>query len=347
MSARAFAANNRSGVSTTSVVVALVVTAAIAVAVYSALRTKTTGKAGNRLGKEFQADVSSVRRIDPNLFRYEQAGQFETGSDRVYAIAVGPDDGIYVAGDRAIRVFDRGGKQVGRTDTAGEVRCLAVAADGTIYAGARDRVQVYAQGKAPAKSWEALGGKAIVTGIAVAGDDVFVAVVGPRTGAVLRYEAPGKLLGRIGPKDANGNVTSFLIPSAYFDVAVAPDGLLRVAHTGKRNIEAYTFDGDREFAWGQSCAGIEGFSGCCNPAHIAVLPDGSIVTSEKGLLRCVKVYHPDGPDDAEGKLEGVVLAGRPEKPGPAWDVATDSGGRILVLDRQRRTVRIFVRKESK
>ena len=58
---------------------------------------------------------------------------------------------------------------------------------------------------------------------------------------------------------------------------------------GRHKIEAYTFDGELETSWGTPATTIGGFSGCCNPTHIAMLPDGSFVTSEKGLAR-VKVY---------------------------------------------------------
>ena len=74
---------------------------------------------------------------------------------------------------------------------------------------------------------------------------------------------------------------------------MAPDGLLRVVNPGMHRIEAYTPDGDLESFWGRRVDGIEGFCGCCNPANIAILPDGRIVTAEKGIPR-VKVYHGRG-----------------------------------------------------
>ena len=88
-------------------------------------------------------------------------------------------------------------------------------------------------------------------------------------------------------------------------------------------------------SWGTPSYALEGFSGCCNPAHLAVLPDGRFVTSEKGLAR-VKVY------DDQGRFETAVVA--PDQldteAGPC-DVAVDGTGRILVLDPGRGVVRIF------
>ena len=132
------------------------------------------------------------------------------------------------------------------------------------------------------------------------------------------------------------------MPSPYFDLAMAPDGLLRVADTGRRKIEAYPPDGDLELSWGESSAGIEGFAGCCNPVNFAIRPAGGFVTAEKGITR-VKVY------DEAGAFEGVVAA--PDRftgasDAAALDVAVDSRGRVLVLDPDRGTVRVFLRKKT-
>ena len=117
-----------------------------------------------------------------------------------------------------------------------------------------------------------------------------------------------------------------------------PDGLLRINNTGRHRIEAYTVDGDFELAWGEATAAIHGFCGCCNPIALALLPDGRTVTCEKGLPR-VKVYR------ADGTFESVVAGSESfaenlrQCPNPGdctrggLDVAVDSRGRILVLDR--------------
>ena len=114
---------------------------------------------------------------------------------------------------------------------------------------------------------------------------------------------------------------------------------------------AYTIDGDREWDWGKTGVGIEGFSGCCNPVALAVLPDGGFVTAEKGLVRA-KVY------DADGEFVGVVAG--PEQLGwigpmrvcktpeeckaKGFDIAVDDQGRIYILDTVRNIVRIFEKK---
>ena len=83
---------------------------------------------------------------------------------------------------------------------------------------------------------------------------------------------------------------------------------------------------------------LEGFSGCCNPSNIAMLSDGSFVTSEKGIER-VKIHTPSGefktvvasPDMFEEGTRGI-------------DLAVDSKDRIYVLDPVKKLIRIFEKK---
>ena len=85
---------------------------------------------------------------------------------------------------------------------------------------------------------------------------------------------------------------------------------------------------------------VDGFSGCCNPSHAAVLQDGSFVTAEKGLVR-VKIHNRAG--------EFVCLVAAPDqfdKGTVGLDLAVDSNGRIHVLDPKRKQVRIFEKMED-
>ena len=133
-------------------------------------------------------------------------------------------------------------------------------------------------------------------------------------------------------------IPGFIVPSPYFDVAVAPDGLLRVVNPGAHRVEAYTFDGHLELSWGKRGMGIGDFCGCCNPSNIAILPDGRVVTAEKGIPR-VKVYSASGSSSAwwPGRKCWRPTSRPPSKPATSSrlhpvDLAVDSRARILVLD---------------
>ena len=131
-----------------------------------------------------------------------------------------------------------------------------------------------------------------------------------------------------------------IIPSPYFDVAVDPDSFLWAVNTGRHSLENYTVDGDLRSSWGEYSMTIEGFCGCCNPTHIAIMNNGKFVTSEKGIAR-VKVYN------GLGELDSVVAGPKQFNEGTVGlDLAVDTEGRIYVLDPVRKSVRIFEKIES-
>jgi len=292
--------------------------------------------------------------VDPALIQYREAGKIRTRFRLLRGVAVDPDNRVFVAGDQAIRIFDEGGLFLGQIDLDAAPRCLTVSEEGVLYVGLRGHVEAYDLSGVPLARWQDLGSDAVLTSIAVSGEDVFVANAGQRE--ILRYKRSGKLQRRFGKKNPSRNVPGFVVPSPYFDLAVAPDGLLKVANPGRHRMESYTFDGDFELAWGEASMGIEGFCGCCNPVNFSMLPDGRIVTSEKGLPR-IKVYEADGafsgvvaaPDDF--KANNLACCGSAEVSEPTGDVsscqtggidlATDSRGRVLALDPVEQVVRIF------
>ena len=190
----------------------------------------------------------------------------------------------------------------------------------------------------------------MLTSIAIDEKNVYLADAGNKV--VLRCDAEGRVINRIGRRDPARNVPGFVIPSPYFDVAMGPDGLLRAVNPGGHTIEAYTPEGDLELTWGKPGVGVETFCGCCNPVNMAVLPDGHLVTAEKGIPR-VKVYTATGrfvsvvaPPDV---LLPTATAATETRPGHALlvvDLAADSRGRILVLDPTARKLRIFEKKNE-
>ena len=341
--------NRITGTANIKIVIGVLITLAVVVAVVAVVRLDVLGSKGGGLGKEFKYDVDELARIDPNLILYEEsAGAIKTSFSNTHGIAVDSKGSVYVAGDKAIRIFAQSGDLLGEIKLDDMPRCLTVTADGTIYAGMKDHVEVYdAQGKKQA-SWDSLGKDAILTSVVVSEDNVLVADAGHRI--VIRYDTAGNIINKIGRKDSIRNIPGFVIPSPYFDVAMPRDGLLRVVNPGRLRIEAYTLDGDIEFWWGQPSAAVEGFCGCCNPVNIAVLPDGGFVTCEKGLVR-IKVYN------SEGTFVGVVAG--PEQFGAGgtskicmfpeecqtsgFDVAVDREGRIFVLDTVDNIVKVFTR----
>lgn len=344
--------NEPQGITKNQVLIGALIAIAVVVAILSVVLLDTTGRTGSGLSSAYDLDAERLARFDPNLILYEEVGPpLATGFDRSRAIAVDASGRLYLAGDKIVQVLRPTGAVERILTPSSEPYCVTVTPNGEIYVGLNDRIEVFGASGQRIASWESLGDRAMLTSIAVSGNDVFVADAGNKV--VWRYDADGTLINRIGARDPARNIPGLVVPSPHLDVAVAPDGLLRVVDPGRTRIDAYTFDGHLEFSWGQGGVAIENFCGCCNPANFAMLADGSYVTAEKGLIR-VKVYHPDGTfkgvvagsdqlveGGASRIFESVDDASR-----GAFDVAVDDADRIYVLDTIKNVVRIFQQKDD-
>ncbi|MFP4057018.1 MAG: hypothetical protein ACLF0G_09135 [Candidatus Brocadiia bacterium] len=313
--------------------IGLVIAGAVAVAVVVVLRADVTGRGGSGLGEDYQYDREEFAHVPPELIRYREARRVELAFDEPRGLALGPDGRLFVAGDRAIHVFDPAGQRVDEIALADVPRCLDLSPDGSLYVGMKDHVEVYTRDGTRRASWADRGSRAYITSVAAGADDVFVADAGNRE--VVRYDTRGEVIGVLGRKDPSKGVPGIVVRSYHLDVAIEPHGFLWVSNPGRRAMEAYSFRGYLETEWGTSAQTIEGFCGCCNPTDFAILPDGRFVTSEKGIPR-VKVY------TAAGELDAVVAAPHQfDKDVVGLDLEADPQGNILVLDPMARAVRVF------
>jgi DNA-binding beta-propeller fold protein YncE len=302
----------------------------------------------NKLGPEYSYDIEHYSKIAPALMLYRQVGPaLETGLKDSRAIAVHTDGTICAVGDDKVVIF--------RPDERKEIQLpqeptgMAFDHDGTMIAALTNHLVFLNADGTIRQTWKSPSDKALLTSIAADAENVYAAdAVGK---VVWRFSRTGKIINAIGRKDTARNIPGIVVPSPYFDIAMVSDGLLRVVNPGRHWIEAYTPAGDREWYWGKASVGIEGFSGCCNPVSLAVLPDGGFVTCEKGLIR-VKVYNAEGefvgvvagPDEL-GRTEIMRVCDTPEQCGQQrFDAAVDAAGRIYILDTLNHTIRIFEKK---
>ena len=297
-------------------------------------------------------DLQEAVAFDPALLQYQEITQFEVPAGEVNAVAVGPGDRIYVAGDRAVHVFGPDGQPLRKIGVTGRPTCLAVGGEshlepGRLYVGNGKQIEVFDAADQPLATWNGPSEKTIFTSLAAAAPGgLFAADAGERV--VLHFNEDGQVVGRIGQRDPDRDMPGFIVPSLHFDLALDSAGALFAVNPGARRVEMYTPDGDLDSFWGEESPTVSGFFGCCNPSHLALLPDGRFVTSEKGIPR-VKIY------DLAGDLECVVAGseqlglqvaalGDARSKGfeHIYDIAADSQGRVLVLDPVRKCVRVFV-----
>jgi DNA-binding beta-propeller fold protein YncE len=280
--------------------------------------------------------IAAALTVPPEMIIAKEAGRFSTGFRELRGLGVGPDDRICTVGDKALVILGSDGKQISKVDLSKTPRCVGVGPDGTIYVGFEDHIEVLDPQGAPKAVWEKPGPAPWITSIAATANEVYAADFGDKT--VIRYDTTGKILGRLGEAGPVAGTGKYEVPSPYFDVAVDPSNHPWVAHVGKQRLESYKDDGSLNTTWGKQGNNLQGFSGCCNPSHIAIRKDGSFITSEKGLVR-VKLYSPSG------ELLGVIAAAKEfEKGIHGLDLAVDSKDRILVLDPGTSTVRVYALK---
>ena len=283
-------------------------------------------------------DLKSLKPGDTASIMYAEVEQFSTGLAAIHGIACDKSDRIYICGDNGVEIFDRTGKLESGFAIQGTANCIHVDVNGLIYLGMQDHIELFDHNGKLIKKWESPGGDAVITSIAVSGKDLFIADAGNKV--VYHYDPQGTLIKKIGEKDPARGIPGFVIPSPYFDLGTDKSGELWVVNPGRHRFEKYNREGDLSSAWGESSMTMEGFCGCCNPSNFALMQDGSFVTSEKAIER-IKVYWPNGIFRCLVAGPGSFIEGT-----KGLDLAVDSKDRILVLDPEKKLVRVFTLKKA-
>lgn len=295
---------------------------------------------------EFAYDVSEFEKTDPKHLLYHPAGSFDTGFERVKRIAIAPGGVVVVAGDRSVKLLTASGTVQGEIKLERLPHCIHIVGPDELLIGMANYFAAYDfNGREKMRSPK-LGGETFLTAITAHDQMVYLADAGNRE-VLMCDRRTGEITGRFGRKDQPPGAPGFVVPSPYFDLAVGA-GRLHIANPGRLRVESYTLDGRFESAWGAAGMAIDRFCGCCNPVYFALAPDGSFITSEKGLAR-VNVYSPGGvfqgavagPETLVDDKELAKRACADCRLGGGFDVARDETGRVFVLDPFRKTVRIF------
>jgi len=280
----------------------------------------------------YEYNVDEYRKVDDSLLiQYNEIQNLKLDSSLFHGIAFS-DNKIYILGNGYLQVITPDGKQLMMKELNNPPRCIAVSSD-RIFIGYVDHIASYDMNGELLASWDTLGNQSLLTALAVKDDLLFAADAGKRR--VLRYKTSGELLGQFEGKSDSGQVHGFIIPSACFDLAFGPDGELWVVNPGKHALENYSYEGDLKGFWENASFDLAGFSGCCNPSHIAIMPDGSFVTSEKGIVR-IKIHKPSG--------ELLCVVAPPSGFGDAFkapDLVVTPEGIIYALDFDNFVIRVY------
>jgi sugar lactone lactonase YvrE len=290
---------------------------------------------GNRSANKFELDLDEYKNVDPALIGYKEVRNYNISAGSPAAVACRGEK-IYVVADNFLQTFNLEGNQLLKVTLPYEPACIDIAEDGQMVIGFSNRIGFFNENAELIWMGDTLGFRAIVTAVAVRNQLIFIADAGNRL--VHRYDISGKYIDHFEGKTGEQDSIGFIVPSGYFDLKINQEGELWVVNPGRHAFENYTYEGQLRSFWENSSARIEGFSGCCNPAHIAFLPDGSFVTSEKLIVR-IKIHKPSG------QLSTVVASPVQFKEnGIAPDLAVDDNGNIYALDYDRKILRVFAPK---
>ena len=307
----------------------LLVLIAVAIAFIIA-RDFYVNRGGKHIENPYAFDVSEFAKVDPSEIIYKEVKALQLAVSEPKGIAY-HNGTIYVIADSSLIKLNHSGqmlKQINLSSTP-----TAIAVDGNIWLAFHNHVVCLDQEGKQLQRWPDYGPRSVITSLSVSPKFVYVADAGNRV--VYQCSHDGDLLQRIGEKDEQKTVLGFVIPSANFDVGLSEEGYLWAVNPGRHSLENYNADGSMRTSWTKSSVKTEGFSGCCNPAHMAVRNDNSFITSEKGIVR-VKIY------DQHGEYKGVVAApDQFDEDSYAPDVCVDEDDRVILLDFSRKQVRIF------
>jgi len=251
------------------------------------------------------------------------------------AVATSRDGTLWVGGHFGVRRLDENLGPVFGWPTDEPVVALSIEASGHVWAATRKTVTRYTPGGEKAGGAGKLGCPDelfdFLSGIAVSGDDVFIADSGGRV--VYRHDTDGLFVNNIGREKDGEEEARLLAPSPCID-CVAADGVVWVTNPGRHRVERYDFEGELLGHWGRQGNGETDFPGCCNPVGLAMLPAGRLAVAQKGQP-CVKVF-----DAERGALLQVLGLGEFERGSGGPSIAAH-GGKIYAVDSGAGCIRVF------
>ncbi|MBI9068157.1 MAG: hypothetical protein JEZ09_12760 [Salinivirgaceae bacterium] len=284
----------------------------------------------------YEYKLDNFKDIDSSLFCYKEVKRFNPIIQKLNGIAIDKDDNLYLTGLQKVMIYSKDLEFQKGFKINAEAKNIAVAEDGKIYLGVSDHIEIWDNQGTHLKSWNRFNAKSVLTSIAVGEKSVYLADAGNKV--VLEYDFSGKLIREIGKRDTLSDRPGFIIPSPFFDVAIGREGELWAVNSGMHTFETYNSSGELVSSWNRTSMQIDGFSGCCNPSHTAILSDGSFVTSEKGIVR-VKIHEPSG----EFKC---AIAGSAEFTDgtTGMDIAVNSNDDIFIIVPNKTEVRVYKKK---
>jgi hypothetical protein len=277
----------------------------------------------------YEYNVDEFKEVDPALIHYKEVRQIKVHLAD-YSALTSYNGNIYLAANMDLSVLSPLGERISQFTIKPDARALAVDENNIVIAF-KEFIEVYTHQGELNYTIEQFSDSSVYTSITIWNEKIVVADAGKRR--LYGFKGTDKVMEIEGVSGAK-NLHGFIIPSAYFEVAVNAENELWSTNPGMHSLQHYNESGDLLAEWDKISMEIEGFTGCCNPAQFTFLPDGRFLTSEKGMPR-IKIY------SQTGELESVVAAPyKFEGNQHAAEVAVINET-IFALDFDRKMIRVF------
>jgi hypothetical protein len=306
----------------------------LALAVVAVIAYDYLGKKPSKGEKNpYEYNVDEYREVPAELISHEEIRQIKVDLCDKGALAVHGRN-LFLAACNELKIIEDGRKVVNRFSVDPLPASIAVS-DDFIVVGYNDYIKLYDHSGNAIATSEVISDSSFYTSVAIKNAKIYVADAGKRVVRIFNKDAKEVSFFE-GVSEIN-NLIGFIIPSPYFEVAVGSNGELWTTNPGMHALQNYNDKGDLLRSWDKVSIRIDGFSGCCNPAQIAVLPNGSFVTSEKGMPR-IKIHA------ANGDFISVVAPPAAFDGEHAPEVAAWGQDTIVALDYDKKLLRIFAKK---
>jgi DNA-binding beta-propeller fold protein YncE len=274
--------------------------------------------------------VKSVESTETDQDNWVISKVFDPEIGSLKTVTVSSSGNIFLGGDSRVACFDKDLKPVWNLKSAKPVTALSISGD-TIFASTIETILIISSAGELKDEWGPFEDKAIITSVASNSSLVTFADAGNKMVVVLTRNGEVKtMIGKTGEP--------FIIPSPYFDAALAEDNTLYIANPGNRRIETRDTEGSLIRFFGLPGTAPDAFCGCCNPAHFAVIPVG-FVTAEKGINR-IKIL------DEKGRFIEFVSSVNKFLPSIPLDVASFDGKTIYAANPFDGKLYVFNRKSK-
>jgi sugar lactone lactonase YvrE len=206
------------------------------------------------------------------------------------AICVDPDGTVFVGGSGQLFKLDAAGKELLRAESPAGSKPVNL--DKKELETMFDRKLTEQDVAQYQKSLELR--KREITGMAVCGEDVFVACPSTTDFSFSVYRLTRDLTEpKLVVKGLRGCC-------GQMDIQ-AKNEKLWIPHNAKHRVEAYDRDGKKLVSFGKTDrTAADGFGGCCEPKNLRIANDGKIYAAESGPPVSIKRFTP------EGKFDGVA-----------------------------------------